>query len=94
MNLVIDIGNTCAKLVVFDGYNVVEEVRVDKGEWFLLEDLCSRYAFTKGICSTVAGIDKDAERIMSSLPFDIMFFESGKTPVPVVSASNSAIFPG
>ena len=86
VNLVIDIGNTCAKLVVFDGYNVVEEVRVDKGEWFLLEDLCSRYAFTKGICSTVAGIDKDAERIMSSLPFDIMFFASGKTPVPVVSS--------
>ncbi|MGN1375478.1 MAG: type III pantothenate kinase, partial [Prevotella sp.] len=45
-----------------------------------------RYAFSKGICSTVAGIDEDAKRIMSALPFDIMPFESGKTPVPVSSS--------
>ena len=42
MNLIIDIGNTCAKLVCFDGDEVIEEQRVDKGEYGLLDKFCKK----------------------------------------------------
>ena len=42
MNLTIDIGNTCTKLVAFDGASPVEEVRVDDNEWHKLSSFCQK----------------------------------------------------
>lgn len=85
MNLVIDIGNTCAKLVCFDGDTVVEEQRVDKGEEQLLDNFCAKYSFERGIVSAVAELSEEFTARMNALPFPLLRFESGVTPVPIVN---------
>lgn len=85
MNLVIDIGNTCTKFVCFDGDNVVSEVRSDKGEYDKLLRLCSDYHFEKGICAAVSHTSSEFNHVLDSLPFPVLRFESGVTPVPIIN---------
>ena len=85
VNLIIDIGNTCAKLVCFDGDDVIEEQRIDEGEHHLLTAFCQKYPFEKGIYSTVADISRDFEDMILHLPFPMMKLESGVTPVPIIN---------
>lgn len=83
MNLTIDIGNTCTKLVAFDGLEPVEEMRMDDGELFKLKDFCNKYSFTKGIFSTVVKLSEEFNDAISGLPFPMMQLISGVTPVPI-----------
>jgi len=85
VNLVIDVGNTCAKLVCFDGDNVVEGQRIDKGEGRLLDAFCRKYAFERGIVGTVVDLSSDMEQRLARQPFKMMRLESGVTPVPIVN---------
>lgn len=85
MNLIIDIGNTCAKLVCFDGDEVIDEQRIDKGESGLLQKFCKKYPFEKGIYSTVVDIPVEFEQKIQSLPFPMLKMESGITPVPIIN---------
>lgn len=85
MNLIIDIGNTCVKLVCFNDDNVIEEIRINNGEEHLLCDFCNKYHFQKGIYSTVTGLNESFTNIFKSLSFPIIKFISGKTPVPIKS---------
>ena len=54
MRLVIDIGNTRAKLVVFDGTEMVGQTYSDSCTLSGLDDLLARHTFRKGILGTVA----------------------------------------
>ena len=64
MNLTIDIGNTCTKLVAFDGASPVEEVRVDDNEWHKLSSFCQKYTFECGIYSTVVNLSEEKIKTM------------------------------
>lgn len=83
MNLIIDIGNTCAKAVGFSDGNIVEEVRFDRGEEAKLGDFCCKYAFRRGILSTVSTISDELTDVIEALPFPVMTLKSGETPVPI-----------
>ena len=83
VNLIIDIGNTCAKLVCFDGEDIVGEQRIDRGEAYLIDEFCGKYNFTKGIYSTVADITPLMREKIQELPFNMLELVSGKTPVPI-----------
>lgn len=83
MNLTIDIGNTCAKLVAFDGLEPVEEIRMDDGELFKLVEFSDKYNFERGIFSTVIRLPEDFENQLKLLPFPIMQLHPGVTPVPI-----------
>lgn len=83
MNLTIDIGNTCTKLVAFDGTRPVEEVRVDDNEWHKLSSFCQKYAFERGIYSTVVNLSEEKIKQIKSLSFPVIQLLSGVTPVPV-----------
>lgn len=83
MNLTIDIGNTCTKLVAFDGLNPIEEIRIDTNELFKLNDFCNKYHFTQGILSSVVGLSDEFEQALLSLSFPVMRLVSGETPVPI-----------
>ena len=85
MNLIIDIGNTCTKLVCFDNDTVVEEQRIGRGETRLLERFCEKFNFEKGILGTVADIPQDFDEQVARLPFPMLRMESGITPVPIVN---------
>lgn len=83
MNLTIDIGNTCTKLVAFDGIEPVEETRMDDGELFKLVEFCGKYHFERGIFSTVVRLSEDFKRQIEALPFSVMQLLPGVTPVPI-----------
>lgn len=85
MNLIIDIGNTCVKLVCFNEGKVVEEQRTDKDDVADLQSFCSRYPFSRGICSSVSDISEEYSAALSSLPFSMMEFKSGVTRVPIIN---------
>lgn len=83
MNLTIDIGNTCTKLVAFDGLKPVEEIRMDDGELFKLVEFCGKYNFTCGIYSTVVRLSEELKSQIEALPFSVMQLLPGITPVPI-----------
>ncbi len=83
MNLIIDIGNTCVKLVCFNGDKVVEEMRSDKDDVKSLQSFCNKYVFSNGIYSTVSEIGPKYLDVLSSLPFGMMEFQSGKSHIPI-----------
>lgn len=91
MNLIIDIGNTCVKLVCFNEGKVVEEQRTDKDDAVALQSFCSRYPFSRGICSSVSDISEEYSAALSSLPFSMMEFKSGITRVPIVNKYNTPL---
>ena len=81
MRLVIDIGNTRAKLVVFDGTEMVGQTYSDSCTLSGLDDLLARHTFRKGILGTVATLGTEAERRLRELPFPLVRLEAG-TPLP------------
>lgn len=91
MNLIIDIGNTCVKLVCFNDGKVVEEQRTDKDDAVALQSFCSRYPFSRGICSSVSDISEEYSAALSSLPFSMMEFKSGITRVPITNKYNTPL---
>lgn len=91
MNLIIDIGNTCVKLVCFNEGKVVEEQRTDKDDAVALQSFCSRYPFSRGICSSVSDISEKYSAALSSLPFSMMEFKSGITRVPIINKYNTPL---
>lgn len=85
MNLTIDIGNTCTKLVAFDGTTPVEELRMESGEYFKLNDFCNKYHFAQGIFSSVIDLSDDFKRSIDGLSFPVMQLVSGETPLPITN---------
>lgn len=86
VNLIIDIGNTCVKLVCFNDGKIIECIRLDKikAKTGLL-DFCNKYTFSKGIYSTVADLDSEFISELNKLSFPIMKLTSGETSVPIVN---------
>lgn len=82
MNLIIDIGNTRAKLFVFDANQLVEQVFCDSETLYMLDQLTSKYAFRKGILSSVGHIGAEAEQRLSCLTFDFIRLDNS-THLPV-----------
>lgn len=91
MNLIIDIGNTCVKLVCFDKSRVVEERRADKDDVVALHSFCRRYSFRQGIYSSVSDISDEYIAALSAMPFDIIEFKSGVTPIPIINKYKSPL---
>lgn len=85
MNIIIDIGNTCAKMVCFDGDDIVEEVRSDKNEIQCLLDFCRRYRFDKGIYSNVSDLSECFVAAINALPFPMLRFTCTGTKVPIIN---------
>ncbi len=82
MNLIIDIGNTRAKLVVFDGQDIVEQTYGESQTLNVLDEVTERYAITKAILSSVGKIGEEAERKLKLLPFPVLRL-TNQTPLPV-----------
>lgn len=84
MKLIIDIGNTMTKLVVFDGDDPVE---MRKNEGVSLEGvalLCDKYQFTSGIMGTVRSVSSEVEQQLDALPFPVLRF-TPQTPIPITN---------
>lgn len=84
MKLIIDIGNTVAKLVAFDGDDPVEEVRTSNESLAALGAFAAKYAFTHGIVGAVREITPQAEDRLQALHIPLLRFTSS-TPVPITN---------
>lgn len=81
MNLIIDIGNTRAKLAVLDRGEVVATVATDH-DLTALPQLTAQYACQRGILSTTAGVTEGAEQRLQVLEFPLLRL-TGTTPTPI-----------
>ncbi len=79
MNLIIDIGNTLAKLVAFDGDTPVEEIKTSNETLERLPEFVNKYAFKQGIVGSVFGITAEAERQLKRLDFPLLYLNA-QTP--------------
>ena len=82
MNLVIDIGNTVAKLAVFDKEEVVEVLRGSNHSLDCLTMLCNKYPIEKGIIASVITLSNTIRKQLAkqSVPFLELTY---RTPVPI-----------
>lgn len=81
MNLIIDIGNTRAKVVVFDGNEPVAEMVTDH-KLVGLSRFVRQHKPERGIVSTTAKLGRMAEQRLSALPCPILRM-TGEMPVPI-----------
>ena len=73
MNLVVDIGNTTAKLALFDGTLPLEVVYDSNSTLERLPDICSRYAVEKAIVASVIDLSERALAQLSKLPVPVLW---------------------
>lgn len=84
MNLIIDIGNTCAKLAVFEQGEIMEVLRCSNQSLSDLTELCKRYTICKGIMSSVISLNDTTKLQLHQLPFPILEF-TYQTPIPITN---------
>ncbi len=83
MNLIIDIGNTIAKLVVFEGNEPIAEIHTSNQTLEALPELLRQYPDVKrGIVSSVIDLSRQAREQLQALPFSPIVLNS-QTPVPI-----------
>ena len=82
VNLVIDIGNTVAKLAVFDGDEVVEVLRGSNHSLDCLTMLCNKYPIERGIIASVITLSNTIRRQLAKLHFQMLEL-TWQTPVPI-----------
>lgn len=84
VELVIDIGNSSAKLAVFDKNEIVDIFYDSNRDISQLDNLCKKYKITKGIISSVVKISDTINRQINSLPFKA-FILSHSTSIPIIN---------
>ena len=81
LNLIIDIGNTAAKVALFDGGEMVEVLTESNQSLDCLEALCAKYPVEQGIVATVIDLSERVLAALVALPFPLLWLDS-KTPLP------------
>lgn len=84
MNLVIDIGNTMAKMAAFEDETLLEVAYTDNKTLSDLSRFANRYPFVKAIYSTVVNLSNEALAEIARLPVSCRQLTSD-TPIPVVN---------
>ena len=84
MNLIIDIGNTTAKVALFDGNEMVEVVTDSNQSLDCLKALCSKYPVEQGIVATVIDLSERILADLAALPFPLLWLNH-QTPLPVAN---------
>ena len=82
MNLIIDIGNTVAKVAAFDGNVPVEVVYGSNQTLEHLSGICGKYSFEKAIVATVIDLGEQASAQIAHLSVPVLWLDE-KTPLPV-----------
>ena len=73
LNLIIDIGNTKAKIAFFDGGEIVDVVAESNQSLGCLKALCSQYPVEQGIVATVIDLNEKVLADLAALPFPLLW---------------------
>ena len=84
LNLIIDIGNTMAKVALFNGGEMVEVLTESNQSLDCLKALCSKYPVEQGIVATVIDLSERILADLAALPFPLLWLNH-QTPLPVVN---------
>lgn len=84
MKLIVDIGNSAAKLVAFNGNEPIEQIKTSGKTLEALAAFAQKHHFTQGIVGTVTGLTPEAEAALAALDFPVMRF-TADTPVPITN---------
>ena len=82
MNLIIDIGNTSAKLAVFSPEGMKEMVRCSNQSLDVLATLCDRFSIQRCLVSTVITLNDRIRKQLEGLPFPVKMF-THEMPIPI-----------
>lgn len=82
MNLVIDIGNTAAKLAAFREDEVVEVARASNRTLEQLPAFAGKYPFRRAIMAAVIDLSEEAESRLAALPVPLLRLDC-HTPLPI-----------
>ena len=80
--MIIDIGNTVAKLAVFDGDKVVEVLRGSNYSLDCLTILRHKYPIERGILASVIRLSNTIRRQLKEVDFEVLELDC-HTPVPI-----------
>ena len=82
MNLIIDIGNTVAKIAVYDGDDQLEVLRGSNHSLDCMKILCNKYKIEKCIIASVITLSNTIRRQLANIDFPVLELNY-KTPVPI-----------
>ena len=82
MNLIIDIGNTFAKLAVFSPEGMKEMARCSNQSLDALAILCDRFPIKRCLVSTVITLNDRILKQLEDLPFPVRMF-THEMPIPI-----------
>lgn len=82
MNLIIDIGNTVAKVAVFDNASIVEVMYDSNLTLEHLPDVCRKYPIAKAVVATVIDLSAQVSEQLAKLSVPVLWLNE-KTPLPV-----------
>lgn len=84
MNLVIDIGNTAAKIAVFDETELVETFHESNHSLTKLQEIAKIYPLQKGIIASVISLTNEIQEQLNALGFEMLYVDS-TTPIPITN---------
>ena len=82
MNLIVDIGNTTAKMAVFDDGRIVEVVCDSNRTLGRLPEVCRAYTIEKAIVATVIDLSREVLSQLEGLAAPVLWLNQN-TPLPV-----------
>lgn len=82
MNLIVDIGNTVAKIAVFDGQNMLEQAYDSNQTLSKLSEIYQRYLPEQAAVVSVIDLSDEARRMLDGLPIHILYIDH-QTPLPI-----------
>lgn len=82
MNLIIDIGNTIAKIAIFDQGKIVEVLRESNHSLDCLQELSANYPIEQGIISSVITLSDAIKTQIETLPYPVIELNH-QTPIPI-----------
>lgn len=84
MNLIIDIGNTVAKIAVFDEKDMLEQVYDSIDTLSRLQEIYLRYLPANAAIVSVVDLSEDTRTLLNKLPIPILYIDY-KTPLPITN---------
>lgn len=88
MNLIIDTGNTCTKIAVFDNNKIVFNLRIDILTISVIQDIISRFNIDKCIISSTKEFDDNYKKAIDTIDGTVIYFNH-KTNVPIKNLYHS-----
>ena len=86
MYLIVDIGNSRAKIVVMEGANILHNTVTESVSVDVVEKLVAQYrGITHAIISTTRGDGESVKTLLSGYIGEVMLFSPATTPIPIAN---------